>query len=128
MSGHGGRREGAGRPAGSAWRPAVTELRAAAVERRTAIVASDRDPLNFLIDTVWDEGIDRQTRLGAAAIVLPFLHPKLSATTVSATHLTARIDPAELLDRIADRISRLAPREIEAPEPEAPDDDDQVAA
>src|SRR5690242_17308589 len=66
MAGHGGRRAGAGRPAGSGWRSAVSEMRAVAVERRTAIAASDRDPLNFLIDTVWDEGLDRQTRLSAA--------------------------------------------------------------
>jgi hypothetical protein len=93
----------------------VTELRTVAVERRTAIAASDRDPLNFLIDTVWDESIDRNTRLSAAAIVLPFLHPKLSSTTVSASHTVTKIDAAQLLDRIADRIARLAqPAAIDA--------------
>lgn len=51
-NGMGGRRAGAGRPPGSRWKPVVTELRAVAVERRSAIAASDRDPLNFLIATV----------------------------------------------------------------------------
>jgi hypothetical protein len=80
--GHGGWRAGAGRPAGSGWRPAVTELRTVAMERRTAIAAGDKDPLNFLIDTIWDEGLDRQTRLSAAAIALPFIHPRLSCRRI----------------------------------------------
>ena len=54
----GGRRAGAGRPAGSGWRPAITEMRVAAQEQM--------------------------------AIALPYLYPKLSATTVSATHFTAK--------------------------------------
>jgi hypothetical protein len=52
------------------------------MERRTAIAAGDKDPLNFLIDTIWDEGLDRQTRLSAAAIALPFIHPRLSCRRI----------------------------------------------
>jgi hypothetical protein len=46
---------------------------------------------------------------------LPFLHPKLSATSVSANHTITKVDTSELLDRLANRIERLsAPTEIEA--------------
>ena len=38
--------------------------------------------LRFLVDMVWDESVDLQTRLSAAAIVVPYLHPRLSATQV----------------------------------------------
>jgi hypothetical protein len=102
----GGRREGAGRPHGSGWRPSITNLRLEAVEQLTAIVGSDKDPLAVVVAMACDETLDRATRLGACSIALPYLYPKLSATTVQATHVTARIDAGELLDRIAERISR----------------------
>jgi hypothetical protein len=57
---------------------------------------------------------DTPTRLGAASIALPYLYPRLSATQVSATHLTAKIDPGDLINRIAERVARLAAPTIEA--------------
>lgn len=51
----GGRREGAGRKPGSVWAPKVSEWRACAAENAAAIVGSDRDPLIYLIDRVFDE-------------------------------------------------------------------------
>ena len=122
----GGRRAGAGRPAGSGWRPAITEMRVAAQEQMAEIVGSHRDPLAVVLAVACDERQDTQTRLGAAAIALPYLYPKLSATTVSATHFTAKIDPGELIDRIADRIARFKPPvTVEGTATDAPD---QVAA
>jgi hypothetical protein len=45
---------------------------------------------------------------------------------VSATHFTAKIDPGELIDRIADRIARFKPPvTVEGTATDAPD---QVAA
>lgn len=105
---HGGRRAGAGRPPGSRWKPAVIEMRAASAERKAAIIDSDRDPLLFLVETVFDETIDYSTRLAAAAIAVPYLHPRLSATQVQANHTVTRIDAGQLLERIAARIERLA--------------------
>jgi len=45
--------------------------------------------------TVAAERIDLQTRLSAAAIVVPYLHPKLSATQVQANHTVTRIVSAQ---------------------------------
>ena len=106
---HGGRRAGAGRKAGSGWKPHVANLRVAAVEQMQSIVGSQRDPLAVVVEMACDPTLDRQTRLGAAAIALPYLYPRLSATTVQATHLTAKVDPAQLIDRLAERISRINP-------------------
>ena len=106
MSGRGGRREGAGRPHGSAWRPSVTNFRIDAVEQLNAIVGSDKDPLAVVIAMACDESVDRGTRLGACSIALPYLYPKLSASTVQATHITTNINANDLLDRIAERITR----------------------
>src|SRR5690242_14333633 len=106
--GHGGRRAGAGRPAGSGWKPAIIKMRAISAEQKAQIIASDRDPMNFLLDVVSDESLDIQTRLTAAVAATPYLHPRLSATQVQANHTVTRIDNAQLLDRISQRIEKLA--------------------
>lgn len=120
-NGHGGRRAGAGRPTGSGWKPHVANLRVAAVEQMQAILGSDRDPLAVVVGIACDPNVDQQTRLGAAAIALPYLYPRLSATQVQATHTTVKVDPSQLLDRIAERVARLAPQaavtELRAPPP-----------
>ena len=103
----GGRRPGAGRKRGGVWTPTVTEWRAAAAENAASLVGSSRDPLLFLIDRTFDEGLDMQTRVGCAAIAARYLHPTLSATTVSAQHTVIRADSAELLGRLTDRIAKL---------------------
>ena len=107
--GQGGKRPGAGRRAGSGWKPCVANLRIEAVEQMRQIVGSDRDPLAIVIEIACDPKTDRQTRLGACSIALPYLYPKLSATTVTATHVSAQIDAGELMQRIAERIGRLVP-------------------
>jgi hypothetical protein len=68
----GGKREGAGRPAGGAWKPATVALRAASVEKMKAIVNGDQDPLTVVTAMVLDETLDIGTRLHAANTVLPF--------------------------------------------------------
>src|SRR4051794_35141019 len=62
---HGGRRAGAGRPAGTGWVPAVTKMRVAAAEKLADIVGTNRDPLTVVIDAAFDEKLDVQTRIGA---------------------------------------------------------------
>jgi hypothetical protein len=103
---HGGRRNGAGRKPGSVWQPAVTDWRATAAEHAAEIVGSERDPLLFLIDRTFDEKLPIETRVGCAAIAVRYLHPTLSASSVAATHTVVKVDPGELLNRIAERISR----------------------
>lgn len=106
--GHGGHRAGAGRPAGTGWKPHVANLRTAAIEQMQAIVGSDRDPLAVVIDIACDPEVDRATRLGAAAIALPYLYPRLSATTVQSTSITAKVDAQELVERLSQKFGRLA--------------------
>jgi hypothetical protein len=118
-NGHGGRRPGAGRPKGSIWKPAVATLRTAAIEKMQSIVGSDRDPLAVVVEMACDPEEDKQLRLSAASVALPYLYPRLSATQVQATHTTVKVAPTQLLDRIAERVARLAPQiavtELRAP-------------
>jgi hypothetical protein len=104
----GGRRTGAGRPAGSNWKPATKAFRADAVEKMSAIVSSDQDPLSVVAAMVIDTSLDINTRLSAAATCLPFLYPKLSASQVDSRISVMKVDPVDLLQRLDERIQRLA--------------------
>jgi hypothetical protein len=53
-----------------------------------------------------DEKQPVEIRLGACAMAIPVMYPRLSATTVQANHTVTRVDPGELMDKIAQRISR----------------------
>jgi hypothetical protein len=75
------------------------------------IVEADRNPLTVLADWVLDDTMDVQVRLSAASICLPYLFPRLSQTTVDARHTVERVDSADLVQRISDRIAKLAPPE-----------------
>jgi hypothetical protein len=108
MAGKGGRNPGAGRPPGSAWKPVVRALRVETVMQMQRIVEADRNPLTVLVDWVLDEGMDIQARLSAASIVMPYLFPRLSQTTVDSRHTVVKVDAAEVLDRLSARIERLA--------------------
>jgi hypothetical protein len=125
--GHGGRRSGAGRPAGSGWKPAVAAMRTTAAERLTTIVGGSRDPLELVLNIAADDGQDTQTRLQACAIALPFLYPKLSATQVDARHTTVNVDASALLDRLNEKISRLRGDTSDLIEARADDDDARQA-
>jgi hypothetical protein len=71
-----------------------------------------------LIDQTFDETVDLGLRVSCAAIATKYLHPALSATSVSAQHTVIRADSAELLGRLADRIAKLTgPATIEADQP-----------
>jgi len=124
--GRGGRRPGAGRPTGSAWKPKVSAMRAETVQKMHRIVASERDPLSVIVGFVLDEELDVNTRMNAASIVLPYLFPRLSASTVDTKHTVTHVDAGALLDRLDQRIEKLR-----APEPtliEAQPDDDADGA
>jgi hypothetical protein len=73
-----------------------------------AIVASDRDPLSEVVGWVLNEKLDIQLRLSAAHICLPYLYPRLNATTVDSRHTIVKVDSGEVLDRLSARIQRLA--------------------
>src|SRR3954471_17838561 len=93
----GGRRAGAGRPAGSGWRPAVAEMRVAAAEQLVSVVGTESDPLRIVLEIAADPATDVQTRLGACSIALPYLYPRLSATTVASTNTNINVDAGQLL-------------------------------
>jgi hypothetical protein len=121
-SARGGRRLGAGRPSGSAWKPKVSAMREETIRKMHKIVAADDDPLSVVVGFVLDDSLDVQTRMSAANICLPYLFPRLSATTVDAKHTVTHVDASQLLDRLDARIEKLR-----APEPaliEAQPDDE----
>jgi hypothetical protein len=114
-NGHGGRRPGAGRKAGSGWTTNTAMWRAAASAQALDVVGTERDPLGFVLGVVADTKIDVQTRLGAASIALPFLYPRLSSSHISGVHLAARVDASseDVRQRLMDRLSRLAPPSLD---------------
>lgn len=110
----GGRRSGAGRPAGTGWKPAVSEMRVAAAEQLVSVVGSERDPLAIVIGFACNESLDVQTQLGACPIALPFLYPKLTATQVDARHTVTKLDSSDLLQRIDERLVQQHRRKMQA--------------
>jgi hypothetical protein len=111
----GGRRAGAGRPAGSGWKPALLNLRGMAHESLAQVLGTAKDPLHIVLEAAADPDLDIQVRLGACNIALQYLYPKLSATQVQSHNTSVKVDATDLLARLKDRIARLAP-----PEPETP--------
>jgi len=72
----GGPRPGAGRRRGSTLDPMRKGLRAATRARLVEIIERGGDPLSFLISVIEDKSIDLATRLCAAEVVLPYVHPR----------------------------------------------------
>lgn len=126
--GRGGRRTGAGRPNGSAWKPKVSAMRAETVQKMHAIIAREDDPLSVVVGFVLDPNLDVNTRMSAASIALPYLFPKLSASTVDSRTTITHVDAGALLERLDERIAKLqhsaAPQLIEA----QPDDEGDAGA
>lgn len=71
MPGHGGKREGAGRPPGS--------LNKRTREIAEAALQSGQSPLEFALQVMRDEGRDIRIRLEACKAAMPHMHPRLAA-------------------------------------------------
>jgi len=87
-------------------------MRSAAAERLVTVAGGPRDPLEIVLSIAADAAQDTQTRLSACNVILPYIYPKLSATTVSATNTNINVDAGALLNRLDERIEKLR-----APEP-----------
>jgi hypothetical protein len=125
-NGHGGRRPGAGKKPGIKVRPATPSLRAVAAERLAKHAGTQNDPLEIVLSIASDPGLDVSTRLNAAAIVLPYMYPRLSAATIDARTTVQHVDATQVLERLSDRLERLGKPEP-APPPlieATPEDDD----
>jgi hypothetical protein len=128
---HGGRRQGSGRPSGSAWKPRVSEMRADTVRKMHKLIAGENDPLSVLVNFSLDENLDVGTRMNAAAIALPYLFPKLSEMRIDNKTTITSVDGNALLERISERIEKLGastPRMLEPVIEAVPDDEDEDRA
>lgn len=103
--GHGGRRAGAGRPAGIT--KAGRELRAVARAALSELVGTERDPLMIAVEIAADKKQPAALRLEAALGAAKYLHPALSAQAVAVSHKPAEATSA--VNTILDRLARLAP-------------------
>jgi hypothetical protein len=81
-------------------------MRTAALEHVKRVVDRDTDPLVIALSIAADTKNPLELRLGACAMTIPVMYPRLSATTVQANHTVTKIDPAELLDRINGMLGR----------------------
>jgi len=71
----GGKREGAGRPAG-----AVTKRTREVAEKA---VKAGLTPLDYMLSVLRDEGADPKDRMWAAEKAAPYVHPRLASTELS---------------------------------------------
>lgn len=106
-NGHGGRRLGAGRKAGGGVQ-ATKVLRSEARALLAEIVGTSRDPLLIAIEIAEDKQQPTPLRLEAALGACRYLHPVLSAAQVDHRHVSAKIDSAQLVERLNERLTRLA--------------------
>lgn len=83
-------------------------MREEAIEKMHAIVEAADDPLSVLVGFVLDENLGVQTRMSAAAICLPYLYPRLSATTVDARVTNISVDAAAVIEKLNARLERIA--------------------
>jgi len=72
----GGRRPSVGRPKGSSLGGMRRSLRAATRKRLIEVIEAGADPLSFMIDVLADKGVDLETRLHVAEVLLPYCHPR----------------------------------------------------
>jgi hypothetical protein len=86
----------------------VAAMREETIAKMHSIVAKDDNPLTIIVAMVLNPELDVQVRLGAASICLPYLFPRLSASTVDARVVQVRVDSAEVLARLSAQIERLA--------------------
>lgn len=107
MAGRGGKRTGAGRPAGSGWKPARRALSDRELRRRAEII-DHQDPLSVVVSFACDPMLDVSTRLSAASIALPYLYPRLSATQVNARVTTTTVDASVIMEKLTARLEKIA--------------------
>ena len=62
----------------------------------------------MMVGFVLDPSLDVSTRMTAAGIALPYLFPKLSASTVDSRSTVVNVDAAAVMDRLTERLARLA--------------------
>jgi hypothetical protein len=113
----GGSRPGSGRKAGDAWATTKPKpIRDMANSRVREVLATKLDPLAVLVDISNDPENDVQVRVAAASAAAPYLFPRLSMSVVGTASVTAKEDGAHLVQKLMDRIARLAqaPQTIEA--------------
>lgn len=70
----GGKRPGAGRPAGAQNKRTIEQVE--------AIEASGLTPLEYLTSVYQDTNADESKRIDAAKAAAPYVHPKLATTTL----------------------------------------------
>ena len=110
----GGKRVGAGRKPGSGWNEKVKAFRSDVVTKQHAIVESPNDPLSTVASWILDPALEMEFRLSAANVALPYLYPRLSASSVDARVSVATVDSTDLLKRLDERLARLAqPQHVE---------------
>lgn len=78
-NGHGGKRDGAGRPKNS--------KNKATVEREKEIADSGLTPLDYMLSVLRDDKADEAARMEAAKAAAPYVHPRL-AQVENTGHLT----------------------------------------
>lgn len=71
----GGKREGAGRPAGTPNK--------ATLARQAEVAASGLTPLDFMLSILRDDTKDEGARFEAAKAAAPYVHPRLSTVDAS---------------------------------------------
>lgn len=80
--------------------------------KRLAILEGGKDPLEVLMQIAADETQETSFRIQAAIGAAPYVYPKLSTQLVATVQTSGQIDAGALLDRLSDRLGRLA-----APQP-----------
>ena len=113
--GHGGRRQGAGRPIGTG-SPLRALAKVRASERADSksylrdLVGTEDDPARIALNLAKDPSVEVRLRMDCALGLMPFVHPKLSFTEVNAHHTSVHIDTPTVLRELEDRLARLSPK------------------
>ena len=70
----------------------------------------NENPVEILLSIAADESNSLDTRVVAAAHSAPYMFPRLSSAVVTANVNVAKVDPAELIERLAERLTLTAAR------------------
>lgn len=86
----GGKRPGAGRPAGA--------VNKATAKREAEIKESGITPLDYMLDILRNESAEKDDRMWAAEKAAPYVHPKLASSTVTGEMTVRHEDALEELE------------------------------